>query len=64
MKQDDKSKKKQLTHCQMGRLCEVSLAQPRQRKDPDWYPETYNYHFEDMKQMNDIRNKLKEEGMI
>lgn len=48
----------------MWRLCEVSLAQPRQRKDPDWYPETYNYHFEDMKQMNDIRNKLKEEDVI
>lgn len=58
MKQDDKSKKKQLTHCQMGQLCEVSLAQPRQRKDPDWYSETNNHHFEVMKQMNDIRNTL------
>ena len=61
MKQDDKSKKKQPTHCQMGRLCEVSLAQPRQRKDPDWYSETNNHHFEVMRQINDMTNKLKEE---
>lgn len=49
-----------------SKRCKESLAQPKTKtqKDPDWYSESYNRHFEVMKQMNDMTNKLKEEGEI
>lgn len=41
-------------------LCEVALAQskPEMHKDDDWHTETDNYHFDVMRQMNDMTNNL------